>query len=69
MKKAIMITPTTTEIAYSVTNAMAVSSIGISLDAQDDGLLLKYQTIQAYLELIKTYRAFVNPAIFLTLYL
>ena len=69
MKKAIMITPTTTEIAYSVTNAMAVSSIGTSLDAQDDGLLLKYQTIQAYLELIKTYRAFVNPAIFLTLYL
>ena len=64
-----MITPTTTEIAYSVTNAMAVSSIGTSLDAQDDGLLLKYQTIQAYLELIKTYRAFVNPAIFLTLYL
>lgn len=69
MKKAIMITPTTTEIAYSVTNAMAVSNIGTSLDAQDDGLLLKYQTIQAYLELIKTYRAFVNPAIFLTLYL
>ena len=69
MKKAIMITPTTTEIAYSVTNAMAVSSIGTSLDVQDDGLLLKYQTIQAYLELIKTYRAFVNPVIFLTLYL
>jgi len=69
MKKAIMITPTTTEIAYSVTNAMAVSNIGTSLDAQDDGLLLKYQTIQAYLEHIKTYRAFVNPAIFLTLYL
>ena len=69
MKKAIMITPTTTEIAYSVTNAMAVSNIGTSLDAHDDGLLLKYQTIQAYLELIKTYRAFVNPAIFLTLYL
>tara|TARA_B100000575_G_scaffold204018_1_gene165586 strand:+ start:153 stop:362 length:210 start_codon:yes stop_codon:yes gene_type:complete len=69
MKKVIMITPTTTEIAYSVTNAMAASSIGTSLDAQNYGLLIKYQTIQEYLELIKTYRAFVNPAIFLTSYL
>jgi hypothetical protein len=65
MKKAIMITPTTTEIAYSVTNAMAASSIGTSLDAQNDRLRIKHQTVPAYLELSKTYRAFANPAIFL----
>ena len=65
MKKAIMITPTTTEIAYSVTNEMAASSIGTSLDAQNDRLWIKHQTVPAYLELSKTYRAFENPAIFL----
>jgi hypothetical protein len=65
MKKAIMITPTTTEIAYSVTNAMAASSIGTSLDAQNDGLRIKHQTVPAYLELLKTYRAFANPTIFM----
>ena len=60
-----MITPTTTEIAYSVINAMAVSSIGTSLDAQNDGLRIKHQTVSAYLELSKTYRAFANPTIFI----
>tara|TARA_A100001388_G_scaffold257612_1_gene223549 strand:- start:120 stop:329 length:210 start_codon:yes stop_codon:yes gene_type:complete len=65
MKKAIMITPTTTEIAYSVTNAMAASSIGTSLDVQNDKLQIKHQTASAYLELSKTYRAFANQAIFL----
>ena len=65
MKKAIMITPTTTEIAYSVTNAMAASSIGTSLGMQNDKLQIKHQTASAYLELSKTYRAFANPAIFL----
>jgi hypothetical protein len=38
MKKAIMITPTTMEIAYSVINAIAASSIGTFLNVQDDGL-------------------------------
>ena len=65
MKKAIMITPTTTEIAYSVTNAMAASSIGTFLDVLNDRLQIKHQTASAYLELSKTYRAFANPAIFL----
>ena len=60
-----MITPTTTEIAYSVKNAMAASSIGTSLDAQNDGLRIKHQTVPAYLELSKTYRAFTNPTIFI----
>jgi hypothetical protein len=49
MKKAMMITPTTMKIVYSVTNAMTVSNMRTSLDVQNHGLLIKHQTIQEYL--------------------
>ncbi len=35
------------------------------MDAQNDRLRIKHQTVPAYIELSKTYRAFENPAIFL----